>query len=106
MELDEFITKSLLDIANGVKNAQQELGQSSNQARVNAADIALAWQKEIDFDVAVTVAQKEGSSAVGKGGIHVLGIGGADAKGEISSENNHAIATRLRFTIPLHLPLG
>lgn len=108
MELDEFVREALVQITNGIVQANEQLGDqaSANSNFANIVTTRAATGIEIDrnagtnvlivkFDVAVT----EASSKEGGGKISVMGIG---AGGSAGSENT--VASRIQFNIPLGIP--
>ncbi|MES1934414.1 hypothetical protein T35B1_17506 [Salinisphaera shabanensis T35B1] len=117
MELEQFISTTLVQIANGIQSAADQL--HGTRAIVNPRNVSTAGAKgeqiygylnvrkkffkvvqRIDFDVAVTAA--EGSEANGGIGIRVGSIGvGATGK----SENSNTTVSRIRFSVPMVLPM-
>jgi len=114
MKLDEFIFESLKQVIDGIEKSQEyakEKGASISAENLtfvgakNGAGIVFMNQRsgeiveKIEFDIAVTA--KEGDKAKGGIGLFVgaLGIG---TQGQVESENSSI--SRLKFSIPLHLP--
>jgi hypothetical protein len=114
IDLQEFITEALVQIAQGVKNAQTKAAETGAMINPNEFVIQpsgqLHWSEGgyggaaqvgqlVEFDVAVTAVDK-GSL---KGGIGVVGgvlnIGYKAEKGEENSSISH-----LKFTVPVFLP--
>jgi hypothetical protein len=111
MELQKFITKSLVEIMTGIKDAQDQLRDS--HARIcptlsNAITpggqqslIGISTKGQaialVDFDIAVEVSGEKGGDA----GINVMqGIvkfGGFLRKGE-------KVASRIKFSVPVAYP--
>ncbi|TNE65599.1 hypothetical protein [Celeribacter ethanolicus] len=87
MKLDEYVKRTLLDITNGVAEAQKETllyiapGFVENE-KVTAPQF-------VQFDVAVTVSKDAGA------GIQVFSFG--EAKGAVSSEQ----VNRISFEVPV-----
>ena len=117
MELQQFITQSLVEISRGVIGAQDQLRESG--AMVNPAMSVVfpnsggnsyesfGWAERdqaspvflVEFDVAVTAA--EGTQT--KGGIGVVaGVFALGSQGQ-SHDQNTAVS-RLQFKVPLKLP--
>lgn len=111
MDLQHFITETLKQVVQGVKEAQK--GVAENGARVNpngmlggakhqkydpttGADI-----ERVEFDVAVTVTEQAGKA--GKAGLSVWSVG---VGGEAHSDKSSSIANRVRFGVNLLLPVG
>lgn len=108
MELDQFVKDALLGILKGVAKAQEdaELGKHVGPT----FRFEMGHQKDhrgvlvhgshnhtiVEFDVAVT----SETSTTGKGGIKVLGLGGADA----GVEHSRGSASRIKFSVPILLP--
>lgn len=92
MELKEFISSTILQIIDGVKEAQDV-----HKALVNPY-VGLGYEdpKQVDFDVAVSVEEK--TNAEGGAKINVLGSklgGGASIEGVEKS------ITKVKFSVPL-----
>lgn len=110
MDLKEFTKETLVQIVQGVKEANEQLVQynanvpkktirvSDNNVFVNE-DNAQANAIEIDFDVAVTATETDGTK--GGGGIRVaqLLFGGIEA----SNSTENQFISRVKYTIPLVL---
>lgn len=105
MKLHEFITATLGEIQQGVQNAINNTINGGVAGAINpvwgtAKDIGPTHIQNIQFDVAVTVVEKESGSV--KGGIEVIGIRvGGSASG--STENTYA--SRVQFSIPVIPPV-
>ena len=117
MELQDFITKTLVQIARGIKNAADQL--EGTKAIVNPRNVHALEGKEsavygymntqkqyfkvvqkIDFDVAVTA--DKGTETKGGVGIHVGSIGlGTQGK----TEKGNSSVSRISFSIPMVLPM-
>jgi hypothetical protein len=116
MQLHEFITETLTQIAEGVSNANEKLKGSS--AVVNPRHInyntnenirAYGWlsnEKErlravhlVDFDVVVTAT--EGKENKGGLGVAIGNIGLGTTRKE---EREHIAQNRIKFSIPMVLP--
>jgi hypothetical protein len=96
MDVKEFISDTLKQIIDGVKDAQ---------AYATGKDAVVVPyygnRQNIDFDIAVTVV--EGKETGGKAGISVWSIG-AGVSGK--SESSSSTASRIKFEIPVELPKG
>ncbi|EPM7950998.1 TPA: hypothetical protein ACP5TT_004458 [Vibrio parahaemolyticus] len=119
MELQQFISTALVQIAKGIESASEELKDSSaivnprNVVGTGGADGQKVYGyladdstrklrkavQLIDFDVAVVAA--EGSTTKGGLGIKVGGIG-IGAQGQ--SEDKTTSESRIKFSIPMVLP--
>jgi len=103
MNLQEFIKETLLQVINGVIEAQNTLGQTNGAINpfTRGQPIKPTYKGlevgYIDFDVAVTVTEGSGVA----GGLSVMGIG---AKGDLSSSTSSV--SRIKFTVPVALPPG
>ncbi|WP_072669373.1 hypothetical protein [Vibrio injensis] len=114
MNLEDFISQSLSQIARGIEKANKELEDS--QALVSPEGVtevkreskygslkvdANKWLKvsEISFDVAVTATS--GTESGGRLGISVSGINiGANGK----SNHGDTSESRIQFSVPMVLP--
>jgi hypothetical protein len=118
VNLGEFITQALVQIANGMKDAEEGLERSG--APVNPRDASVSTTdggkiygymtksgtslraiQLVEFDVAVTATDGKES----KGGIGV--VMGAIALGSTAkTDSQNSPISRLRFSIPIALPNG
>lgn len=104
MELEEFISKTLVGIYNGVKNANKDIDNSGQSSYFNIE--SSSWHKDrsdgyIKFDVAVTA---NNSDSIKKGaGIRVwsVGIGGENEK-----NTSEQIVSRIKFGIAPSITTG
>ena len=116
MKLQDFVKETLIEISQGVVEAQKELG--ANGSLVNpklynvfsgsqngGVNLALGWDNMsrlvtmVDFDVAVTTQEGQGT----KGGIGVVsGVFNVGMKG--GSEKAQSAATRIKFSVPISHP--
>ncbi|MFA4880245.1 MAG: hypothetical protein WC650_01290 [Candidatus Doudnabacteria bacterium] len=82
MNLKEFISKTINDIVEGVEEASEKLKGKNKEIGIYSA--GSSDQRHIEFDVAVTVDNKNKNEKSGGGGIRVLSIvqvsGGLQAK--------------------------
>jgi hypothetical protein len=113
MQLDDFISKTLIQIGNGIKAAQAETGGEGGM-RINPAGLdkrvsaePLFWDgkaglfaERVDFDLLITVS--EASTAKGGAELSVAGIGGFGGKGEQTASNS--AEQRIRFGVLVVLP--
>jgi hypothetical protein len=119
MQLQEFVTTSIVQIVKGIENAVDQLKDST--AIVSPGTVVAAhkdWQAScsyyapnakhstrvihsVEFDVAVYAS--EGKETKGGIGIMVGTIGlGSQGKSDVSSSSQ----SRLKFTVPIVLPAG
>lgn len=108
MELEEFISKSLVGIYRGVKEANKQIsatnvsGGTDSYFNIESS----SWHKDrsdgyIKFDVAVTVSNSNGSK--GGAGIKVWSVG---IGGEKDSLASNEIVSRIKFGIAPSLTTG
>lgn len=118
MELKSFVTQALVEIVQGVKDAQEQLkstGASINpdglfHTQPTSEDhvaISIPGSKPyiygqiVEFDVSVTASEKD--AAQGGVGIQVASITiGAALSG--TTEEQSSVVSRLKFSVPLFLP--
>jgi len=94
MNIKDFVSETLKEIASGVKEAQKD-------NCVVVVRYASGTIREVEFDIAVTAVEETGTS--GKVGISVWSIGaGMSGKTESSS----SVVSRIKFGVPLQLPTG
>jgi len=104
MELKEFITETIVQIREGVQDAIKRRSDTRSAAGV----INPAWvdtfsdsnRQMVEFDVAVTVADKLAGSA--HGGLRVLSVE-LGAKG--SKEAEKSTVSRVKFSLPIIPPM-
>jgi hypothetical protein len=107
MELNEFIKTTLLEVQQGVQAAIVELESrpSLSYGRINPGfqgeDGRINWKNDdyrqnVEFDIAITVSNKQGAS--GRAG---LKIWVADVGGDLSRTAERSTVNRIKFTIPI-----
>ena len=113
MQLDTFITETLISIIKGVNNAQdfaKQNGSRINPIRFNAPDEQYVFFSEeegkkplsiISFDVAVSISKSD-EDKIG-GGIKVLSF---DLSGKTKSTNQNEVVSRIKFDIGAVLPFA
>ena len=120
MELKDFIRETLVQIARGIEEADEDLKES--KALINPKNVSVDYSgkaqlygfllknrdddkprvvQAIEFDVAVHA--KEGSEASAKGGISVGSVGFGGKAGTSESKSSES---RIKFKIPMILPEG
>jgi hypothetical protein len=116
MDLETFISQSLKQIIAGIRSAQEYAAESTTGAAINPRGIT-ALQKDsegkkqphdimtklpihqVEFDVAVTVAE----SSQGKAGVGLL-VAGLGIGGQKASTAESSSVSRIKFTVPLVWP--
>jgi hypothetical protein len=105
MDLKTFVSMSLQQIIEGVKDAQSKEGgehiNAEQQAKQIGGNVILAGEyglfTRVDFDVAVSAESK----GRGGGSLKVLGVG-VGAEGEASRGS----LSRTVFSVPVRIPYG
>lgn len=112
MELKDFIKSVILDVADAVKECQDEIANGTiiSPMNVKGEDDIIKTEKGdikvsyIDFEIAITVNEEQEDSGNAKAGIKVLSafLGGS-VSGETSSANktSNENISRIRFSIPV-----
>ncbi|MBI4136393.1 MAG: hypothetical protein HY481_02515 [Candidatus Vogelbacteria bacterium] len=95
MELEEFIKKTLVGIAVGIRGANKEIGRSGDTFKIEP----VSWYEKrtdgcIEFDIAVAVSDEDKKG--GGAGLKVLSIG-IDGKREHSISNQ--VTSRIKFRV-------
>jgi len=110
MDLKTFITETLVGIVEGVAEAQKRITEHHPTAAVVLLDRPADEEnrpnpifKSVSFDVAITSAQEETSETRGEGKLRVYVIN-AGIDGKDVSSNKSSSASRVQFSVPLHLP--
>jgi hypothetical protein len=102
MKLQDFLRDSLLEIMNGVAEARkinrniggcvEALGKQDASCKFKDGEVGFL----VNFDVAVTVSQKNSKEA--GAGIQVVAI---NAGGRGSAASEHSSITRIQFSVPI-----
>lgn len=114
MNLQDFVSQALTEIAEGVKDAQKKVSDINQrpshiytQSQIGGSNLILGLDKDgnpihmIDFDVAVT--SSEGTET--KGGIAVVsGLISLGSQGK-SQETTQSVS-RIKFKVPVCLPIN
>jgi hypothetical protein len=98
MELKDFVAETIVEICQGVTDAQarvQDIG-----ARVNPAMHGSGNRTMVDFDVEVTT--REGTATSSKLGIFVAPLA-AGTQGQ--SESRRDSVARIKFAVPIVMPV-
>lgn len=105
MDLQEFVTSTLVQIVNGVAEARDQIATGATGASVNtrlrnpSASVAVAPPQPVEFDVAITVSTE--ATAGVKSGIKVAVFNfGAEAGARSTSE----AVSRVKFAVQLSQP--
>jgi hypothetical protein len=105
MELKDFISATLIEIQSGVQAAidqtiKDKIGGAINPSWGGTKDINASLIEKVQFDIAVTVADKTSGSA--EAGIKVVGIKiGGGGSGTTETSN----VSRIQFSIPIVPPV-
>jgi hypothetical protein len=109
MDIKDFVENSLIQIVEGVVNANTKLKEMG--AKVSSKDIRPLRESTtynqvtnqvvnlVDFDLALTVSDKD-SSGIG-GGIKITSF---TIGGQSQNESTKQTVSRIKFSIPLTLP--
>lgn len=108
MELKEFVKETLLEIVEGVKEAQdavKEYGATVNPRIVKNSESAQVGGEyrpvqNVDFEVGLTASEESGN----RKGIGVA-LGGFKAGVDGNGGRSSSTATKIRFVVPLVLPV-
>lgn len=99
MELQEFISSTLQQIMNGVKDAQAQVKDTGGYIGPGGTHFDPALEM-VHFDVAVTVS--ENTETQGGGKIKVFSFFSAEGKASKAAET--ACVSRITFDVPTVLP--
>ena len=111
MDIEKFVSETLVQIAAGVTDANEKMQSRNLNAKANPAGGNVVSQASthyrgipdtqmISFDIAVTVETATATNGEAGVGLSVLKLG---TSGESSSTDSQA--SRIQFTIPLKLPM-
>lgn len=111
MQLDHFLSETIVQIVNGLKDADQKVAGTG--AMVNPPDVVgefFAYDQQgdwrprverVEFDIVVSASKNSET----KGGIGVqVGVVGLGSAGK--SNDEHSSESRVKFTIPILFPLS
>lgn len=99
MELQKFVQQTIEEIVNGIADAKNSLGDGVVDPLRQGAIASYQKIHDIDFDVAVTVEEKNGSDVKGKISVFGYGVGGG-----INSDKSSSTVTRIKFIVPVAYP--
>lgn len=109
MDLKEFTKQAILQLVNGVNEANQELerlGASiptynvKNSKRYIQTSEGYRDVVDLDFDVAITASEVSGKE--GGGGLKVASL---NLGGKVESKTENQTISRVKFSLPLVLPI-
>jgi hypothetical protein len=103
MNLETFISNSLVSIQRGVESANKELqgGNKTPPFLIGFSGLSAEEEKSIEFDVAVTINQEVSGGAGGE--INVVGI---KLGGKLDTQGGHESISRVRFKIHPNYAIG
>lgn len=114
MDLQKFITESLVEIMTGIKDAQSDLKAKGSHSRIcptvsnafSGSQIHVLGRSEkgqivslIEFDIAVEI-----TSEGGGGGKISVAMGLLNAGADGTSKQGDKVASRLKFNVPVAYP--
>lgn len=91
MELNEFISKVLVEITTGIKSANSKIGEGTFEMEPFRRDKDTGF---VAFDLAVKTSEENGKGA--SGGIQVLNLG---IGGKINKSSTYENANRIKFYV-------
>lgn len=101
MDLETFVTETIVQVIGGVEKAISKVGDISKTGMVNPSYSTHKHGEvqPVEFDVAVTVAQKTAGEGGGGVKVAVLQVGG-----KLESATENVAVNRVRFTVPVAVP--
>ncbi len=102
MDLELFVSATLVQIVTGVANAQQQIGDLGGNTKINPiVDMAsYTTPTPVQFDVAVTVSGS--TEASGKAGRKIASI--VDVGGGGGATHSTEAVSRIRFSVAVSMP--
>jgi len=91
MKLDEFISKVLLGINNGISDARQKANRRYQ--------IETASNSGINFDIAVTTTKSTGTEATGNAKAGFVEVLGAGVGAKLTDKHENSEVNRIQFSI-------
>jgi hypothetical protein len=123
MNLQEFVEKAICQVVRAVAGASKALGDddATKSAEINPQMVVIYTQPqshpvaydrnndsrklvEIDFDLAVTTSEASSTEGGGKLGVAVAVVK-VNAGGSKTAETSTGTANRVRFSVPIMLPV-
>jgi hypothetical protein len=112
MDLKSFVAETLVQIVEGVADAQKRIAELDVGAAVNPGRVSqtaqqkLAEPSAVEFDVAVTVSDESATRAGVGASAGFLSVVSAklDAKGEASDSFKNEAVSRIQFAVKLAQP--
>jgi hypothetical protein len=110
MDLQTFVSQTLIAIIDGVKDAQQRFPPESGSAAINHVDRSpteanLPYDATpVSFDVAVTSESETATGRDKKGGLNIKVVEASISGSNKTNERNAAIS-RVAFSVPVNLPV-
>ncbi|MGD0139705.1 MAG: hypothetical protein ABSD28_12575 [Tepidisphaeraceae bacterium] len=116
MDLETFVSQSLLQIVAGVRKAQEKFANNPAGAKINPRGTTALGHTELgrkaphemhtklpvhqmEFDIALTTV--DSSEGTGSAGLRIMAIG---IGGELASRNEASSVSRVKFSVPIVWP--
>ena len=102
MDLETFVSDTLVSIIVGVNKAQIKLGEAGSYGMINPEREPVEYSyppRDVEFDIAVTVESSAKGSASGGVQISVVRFG---ASGEVTDKD--VAVSRVKFSVPVSFP--
>jgi len=112
VELKDFVAETLMQISNGIEDAQQRLKAKGSEARINTnmtettdGHLVTGGRRRpvefVEFDVAILV--NEGLEKKAGGGLTVVSVFKLEAGG--TSTRSTGSESRIKFKVPMSYPM-
>ena len=96
MNLREFVKETLVQVCEGVKEAQQAVQATGAVVSPDTGHTTRMQMQSVEFDVAVTVSEE--GEKTGNAGLTVMGQG---LRGQVSASTATTEVSRVRFQVPV-----
>lgn len=107
MELEKFIKGTLIDVRNGIHEANKEISvsQGKDLGKNDSALFVMRPSTAISFDIAVTVSSNKKGEVSGGGKINISVV---DVGGQKSNEKKHSeeYISRIKFNVVPNIHFG
>ncbi|MFB6453737.1 hypothetical protein ACE38W_00575 [Chitinophaga sp. Hz27] len=100
MDVKDFVKASLLEIFQGIAEAQKEIREKNHPGSINNTDYTTRQSNNIEFDIAVTVSNSDKKEVDGKLSIASIFMAG----GSLEKASDHNVVSRIKFSIPVTYP--
>lgn len=101
MELKDFVARTLVEIVEGVRSAQEQASKIDARINPTLGPTQARSRRIVQVEFNVAISEISGTATTGRIGV-LAGIVGATTAGK--SRSDRSAATTVRFSVPVVLP--